>query len=281
MKTKTCNKCNETKSVELFYTSKTLKDGYMTNCKECHNNESKKNMKKWTIENPYLALINNRWASINQRTVNGKFTTSQSAQKCPQLKNYRDRGITLDMTYEEFKGWMLANEGIHNEIVATGDKSSIDRIDEELGYSLDNIQLIPLHKNIEKRFGKECEKLNEYEKQLKKEQNKRVYEREGVKINTIEYNGKIYQTKKELAIELGMVPQELYREIERGNIIVSNPIREYPTKQKERKQTNKELYFDGKIFNTQNEIADYLNISSSKLSKMISSGEINIRKGAK
>ena len=48
MKSKECNKCRVTKSLDNFYTSKKSKDGYNYNCKECANSYSK----NWRKRNP-------------------------------------------------------------------------------------------------------------------------------------------------------------------------------------------------------------------------------------
>ena len=45
---KTCTKCKETKSLELFYKASKNKDGYTTECKLCNNKRSK----EWRENNP-------------------------------------------------------------------------------------------------------------------------------------------------------------------------------------------------------------------------------------
>lgn len=124
----------------------------------------------------YDSIIWGRWASINQRTVNGKYNSSPSALACPQLKSYRAKGITLNMTFGEFEVWMKSVEHIHNQIVEKGENSSVDRIDETKGYEIDNLQMISLHENIEKRIGKKCKRYPEENKQLKKESNHKIYQ---------------------------------------------------------------------------------------------------------
>lgn len=170
--TKTCRECGETKSVSEFHKVSGGKS-YHSYCKVCHSKRAKASKAVWAKNNPYLQIINNRWSSLNQRCVNGKYTTSPSAKQCPQLKSYRAKGITIDMTFNEFREWMLANEELHNQIVASGEKSSIDRIDERIGYRLDNIQMISLHENIEKRYDKECERTTD--KETRKKWNRSQY----------------------------------------------------------------------------------------------------------
>lgn len=278
METKICTKCKKELPTTNFYKSKLAKDGYSCYCKSCHKEVTKDHLKAWKEENPYLALINSRWSSLNQRSINGKYTTSPSAQKCPQLKSYRDKGITIDLTYDQFKAWMLANETLHNEIVARGDKSSIDRIDESLGYNLDNIQLIPLHQNIEKRVGKECKYTKEEEKEQKRIQNQRKYQ--GINTNEVKYNNLTFKSISKLSEYLQIPKSELMYKISTGKIIVETPNKEneYPKELIERKYVDKKIEYNGKFYKTQSELAKELNISNSKLSKMIKKNEIIISK---
>ena len=112
---------------------------------------------------PYMKVIRNRWASLNQRCVNGEYKNSESVTKNFQQFSYHKKGITLDMTKDEFFAWMLSVKPIHDEIVSNGDRSSINRIDSRKGYSVDNIELISIHKNIEERYGFDCKRMTEEE----------------------------------------------------------------------------------------------------------------------
>lgn len=103
---------------------------------------------------PFLKMVRNRWSSLNQRCKDAKYSDNPSVKNNPQAQSYQKRNITLEMTREEFFTWMYQNRELHEIIEASGDFSSIDRIDESKNYSLDNIQLIPLVKNIKKRFNK-------------------------------------------------------------------------------------------------------------------------------
>ena len=110
---------------------------------------------------PYMKIIRNRWASLNERCINGCYNKSESVTKNYQQRSYHKKGITLDMTKDEFFAWMWSVKPIHDEIVKNGDKSSINRIDSRKGYSVDNIELITLHKNIEERYGFDCNRVDE------------------------------------------------------------------------------------------------------------------------
>lgn len=111
----------------------------------------------------YEVIIRNRFSSINQRCIGGKYCNNKSVLKNNQQRSYHKKGITLEMTKQEFYDWMMSVKPIHDAIVANGDRSSINRIDSRKGYSVDNLELITLHKNIEERFGFECRYMTEEE----------------------------------------------------------------------------------------------------------------------
>lgn len=112
---------------------------------------------------PYMRLIRSRWASINQRCINGVYNSSESVIKNYQQKSYHKKGIKLEMTKDEFIAWMMSVKDLHDEIIKNGDKSSINRIDSRKGYSIDNLELISLHRNLEEKFGFNCKYLTEQE----------------------------------------------------------------------------------------------------------------------
>lgn len=178
--TKTCSKCGNTLPLSQFYKQSNTKDGFQYCCKSCHNKVTKKNREDFAANNPFLQIILNRWAALNQRCSNGRYTESYTAQNTPQIQSYQKKGIQLELTFQEFKNWMLENEEKHNQIVASGENSSIDRIDEKKGYSLGNIQLISLHENIEKRYGKKCGSVEDKEKTKQKNKNQYIKAVKGV-----------------------------------------------------------------------------------------------------
>jgi hypothetical protein len=91
--------------------------------------------------------------SLNQRCVNGLYSNSKSVKTSPQFQSYHKKGITINMTKDEFTAWMMLMKPVHDRIIANGERSSIDRIDEKKGYEISNIQMISLHQNIENRYG--------------------------------------------------------------------------------------------------------------------------------
>ena len=173
--TKTCTKCGIEKSTDKFSKHKTTKDRLNSWCKECSNESTKLCNRKHAKK--YETIIKNRWTNLNLRCVNGIYANAPSVKYTSQIKYYHNKGITLNMTKDEFVAWMYLMKPVHESIIAKGEKSSIDRIDENKGYSIDNIQMISLHENIEKRVGKTCHKGTVEEKARHSKNKKDMYRR--------------------------------------------------------------------------------------------------------
>ena len=122
-------------------------------------------------------LKHNRWSSIKQRCINTNYTRELKSRNTPQVMSYHAKNIKLEMTKEEFYTWMDTQYGKHQEIVGKGEVSSIDRIEETIGYRVDNLRLITRHENIEKRMGKKCRYITEEEKISARERNARAYKK--------------------------------------------------------------------------------------------------------
>lgn len=184
-------------------------------------------------------IINNRWCSINQRCVNGKYANAPSIQKSPQIQSYHKKGIALNITKEEFTTWMLSVEDNFMLLLQNNKKPSIDRIDETKGYEIGNLQILSLHENIEKRIGKTCNYTKPEDKLKKSLHNKKIYDRKvkgiiqekvkKVKIkkpyisikHKIEYNGIIFNSKQELATHLNIRPSTLTKRLKQNKIIIN------------------------------------------------------------
>jgi len=72
----------------------------------------------------------------------GKYKHLQTANKNKCYKN-----ITIEFTREEYKNWCLNQR----DYILTLKTPSIDRIDSLKNYCIDNIQIIELKKNIQKK----------------------------------------------------------------------------------------------------------------------------------
>jgi hypothetical protein len=84
-----------------------------------------------------------RWKGMNQRTVNG----SSPQWSDPVKAKYFEKGVSLEMSREEFYAFCDANAKLILELRDAGEKPSIDRIDHTRGYSLDNIRILSFREN--------------------------------------------------------------------------------------------------------------------------------------
>jgi hypothetical protein len=105
---KNCTRCHVNKPFEAFYSSSTLKSGYMSHCKECESTRSKVKTKKyrdtrlvkaqewrtnnkdaylfaiqaWRQENPNrMKELYSNWAQANKDKVNAKWMKRDAAKK--------------------------------------------------------------------------------------------------------------------------------------------------------------------------------------------------------
>lgn len=87
------------------------------------------------------------WSSLNQRCVNGRYVNSPATIRNKQQLSYLAKGIRLELTQEEFYTFTANNESLIASIISKGLKPSIDRIDPDKHYSLDNIRILELQLN--------------------------------------------------------------------------------------------------------------------------------------
>ena len=84
-------------------------------------------------------FIHSRWIAMNIRA--GKYRHIQTKNKCLTYKN-----INIEFSQPEFKKWCYDNK----EYILSLTRPSIDRINKNLNYTLENIQIIELIENIRK-----------------------------------------------------------------------------------------------------------------------------------
>lgn len=165
---KTCTKCGVTRDSSGFDKNKSNKDGLGSHCKQCmasyrrlHRqriSEYKHSYRKSNCERiaRYLAnyrksyrytpagFTSRKWGAINRRTVNGS---------CPDWNNpsisysYLDKGICLEITKEELRQIVDRDWHIIEDLWNQGKTPSIDRINPNGHYSVDNIRFIDLIEN--------------------------------------------------------------------------------------------------------------------------------------
>ncbi len=93
------------------------------------------------IRDKVAKFIKSTWTNINIRCGNGLYRHLATADKCASYE-----AVLVEMTREEWKTWCKARDA---EIRALS-RPSVDRIDNSVGYRLDNIRVCELAENIRK-----------------------------------------------------------------------------------------------------------------------------------
>lgn len=118
---KVCSKCKTEKPEEVFYTSKSHKDGRYPSCKEC-NKPSKKKYRE-----SHKQYYNEKVKKFG-KTDKGFYNKYKSAAK--------KRNIEFNLTLDQFVTFSNAN------CFYCGDKLDgirLDRIDNSVGYTISNV----------------------------------------------------------------------------------------------------------------------------------------------
>jgi hypothetical protein len=129
MLTKQCSKCNETKELVLFPKQSARKDGLSAYCKVCTVKETQKRQK--TLEGLVKKIYH------NQRMTSGKMGRA--------LPNYTEKELYCwMMSHNYFPMWQTWVNSNYDKWLSP----SIDRINNQLSYTLDNIQLTTWKENL-------------------------------------------------------------------------------------------------------------------------------------
>lgn len=148
---KNCKQCDKAKPLSEYYKHKDMSDGHLNICKECKRSYARE---QDTKERDYIRqrisfkrIFQHRYGSMKQR-VDGKAT-----------RKYRVEGYDI-CTKEQFYEWCQDNSNmnkfkkLHKEWEISGfDRKltpSIDRINNNRGYTVDNMQWITLTNNSRK-----------------------------------------------------------------------------------------------------------------------------------
>jgi len=124
---KTCTKCNQEKALTEFRPSKEGKFGRTSYCIKCLNEQ----VKQYCLENPWMRTFNN----IHSRCTN------------PNIRSYNDyglRGIKCLITPEELKELWFRDRAFEMK------KPSIDRIDNDGDYCIENCRFMEKDDNTNK-----------------------------------------------------------------------------------------------------------------------------------
>ena len=133
---KTCNKCNISKPYNEFNKQPRNKDGHRNECKECRAKRTSDLRKTMTVDKKASEV----YSAINDRLTNEK-----------RLKlRERYRNVSNEITREDFVKW-------YKEHYFKG--CSVDRIENDGNYTLDNIQMLS---KVEHNHKKRLDRLGEY-----------------------------------------------------------------------------------------------------------------------
>ncbi len=153
---KECFKCLVEKPLDDFYKHPKMADGHLNKCKDCTKNDTKSNYNskkdyykeydKKRQKQDINRILTHRYRGIVQRAT-GKATRA-----------YKVQGKEI-LTYEEYVAWCNDTWNdfteVYNQWAKSGFKRnltpSIDRIDSNGSYTVDNIQWLSLTENCRKR----------------------------------------------------------------------------------------------------------------------------------
>ena len=136
--TKRCTKCKQTKAKDKFRTDNSRKDGSKNECKECSYTRQKdyRRTKQGILKQTYCAMANR---------VSGKHEKARSAVGKP---------IVIQDVFEQ---WAMKDQEFHllydkwkSSGFEYGLRPTVDRIDNDKGYILGNMQWLSFRDNCKK-----------------------------------------------------------------------------------------------------------------------------------
>jgi hypothetical protein len=150
---KICSCCGEMKPANKFGIQKT-KPHYrlIAHCKSCASKKSIACQKNQRINDPLRYYPKASWSSMNQRTTDGCYSSAVSVQNNYQQQSYFKKDIRCEITKEEWYQFWADNTDAVLHIISLGGTPSIDRIDSQKNYTLQNIRIISKEKNILLKF---------------------------------------------------------------------------------------------------------------------------------
>lgn len=135
-----CTKCEKLKKETEFGPGK-KKNGLASWCRECVNNGKKNSPSSIKGTKEYLKRI--IWQGMNSRPVNGKYSRKYN-------DIYTKKKIRIEMTKEDVYAWVDTIWAVAQKILANGGTPSVNRIDNDGHYTLDNIEMISHRENCKR-----------------------------------------------------------------------------------------------------------------------------------
>lgn len=90
---------------------------------------------------PYKHDIRHTLIGSKHRALSRYYMILNRLKNTNKAKNKNYEGISMDISKEEFVKWFMRNDY---------ERCSVDRIDKNKNYTMDNIQMVPLAENIRK-----------------------------------------------------------------------------------------------------------------------------------
>jgi len=130
MNTKKCAKCQKLFPMESFTKDRLRLDGRNPRCLPCQK------LVPSRVTGTVEYFRTHVWNSINRRTINGKHPGREK-----KIQSYFKKGILLQITKEQFWQWCEDNRNTILSYYRLNQTPSIDRIDSNGHYSIENIRI--------------------------------------------------------------------------------------------------------------------------------------------
>lgn len=152
---KKCFKCLTVKPLDDYYKHPQMGDGHLNKCKECTKKDVQMNYTS-NIDK-YREYDYTRQRTNKKRILNHRYNQIKQRIEGRAVRNYKVNGKPM-LTYDEWGNWTTAHMDKFDEIYQKWHDSgfkrafapSIDRINPDGSYTVDNIQWLSVSENSSK-----------------------------------------------------------------------------------------------------------------------------------